>query len=224
MSLFKPREEVRQSRKPQQHSTHRSPGNPDLVRFASLHYGDPAVKHPRIFPVVFLAAFVIVAGFLTPLASAQDAPDEITFRINAYSCEKDPGDISPVADNIPDYCDPAAGVAFDVALEDGTSVGACTTAADGMCMLQAPNEATVVVTQDTSTAPVGTTPRENPVTTKVVTEFAGAIFVNLPETTELPDTGVGPLEHTAGMSLFAIVLCAALMSGSAAVLVRRRIR
>jgi hypothetical protein len=170
----------------------------------------------------FVLAAFLLASFAAPMASAQDAPEEITFRISAYTCDQDPGDISPVADNIPDYCSPAGGVAFDVALEDGTLVGSCTTGADGMCMLQAPNEATVIVTQDTTTAPAGTAPRENPITTQVVTEFAGAVFVNLPAPTELPDTGTGAADENPDFGLVAATLGATLLCGAAVIMIRRR--
>jgi hypothetical protein len=169
-----------------------------------------------------LTALLVVASFAAPMASAQDAPAEITFRINKYTCDRDPGDVSPIADNIPDYCSPTAGVAFEVALEDGTVVGSCTTDASGLCSLQAPNEATVIVTEDTASSPAGTVPRENPITTQVVTEFAGAVFINLPETTELPDTGSGPSENASGTGLFAAALGGSLLCGATAIMVRRR--
>jgi hypothetical protein len=172
--------------------------------------------------VSLLAALLILAGFAAPMATAQDAPAEITFRISKYTCDRDPGNVSPIADNIPDYCSPTAGVAFEVALEDGTVVGSCTTDATGMCSLQAPNEATVVVTEDTATSPAGTVPRDNPITTQVVTEFAGAVFINLPETTGLPDTGTGAAVDASEAGLLAATVGAALLCGSAAILIRRR--
>jgi hypothetical protein len=48
-----------------------------------------------------------------------------------------------------------------------------------MCIVSVPNEATVVVTEDVSTVTEGYAPRENPITTQAVTEFAGAVFVNI---------------------------------------------
>lgn len=131
-------------------------------------------------------------------ASAQDVPAEIDFTIASFTCTSDPGQVSMAAGNIPDTCTPDVGAVASVALQDGTDVGSCTTDASGICKLQAPNEGTVVVTLDTSTIGAGTAPRENPVTTQVVTEFAGALFINLPAApaptvppTDLPDTGSG---------------------------------
>ena len=175
-------------------------------------------------------------------------PTDITFRINKYTCDQDPGNISPNADNIPDYCTPTAGVMFQVTAEDGTSIGSCTTDDTGLCSLQAPNEATVIVTEDTTTAPAGTVPRENPITAQVVTEFAGAVFVNLPAPTEvtptpvapeptavpaeptvtpapptgLPSTGSGPENTASGNGLMMAALGTTLLCGSIAVVIRRR--
>ena len=147
----------------------------------------------RTRALLVLAAVTALFGFaaLAPPAAAQDAPATITFRISKYSCPTDPGRVSPAVGNIPEECDPVGGVTFTVALEDGTVVGTCTTDATGLCQLQAPNEATVVVTEDVSTVPAGYRPRENPITTRVVTEFAGALFINLPQVTTPPKTGVG---------------------------------
>lgn len=107
-------------------------------------------------------------------------PEQITFRISKYTCPEDPGNVSVAAGNIPASCAPTAGVGFSVAAQDGTQIGTCTTDGTGVCSLQVPNEATVTVTEDTTTAPAGYAPRENPITTQAVTEFAGALFINLP--------------------------------------------
>ncbi len=110
------------------------------------------------------------------------------------------------AGNIPDDCVPTSGVAFAVTAADGSAVGSCSTDDTGLCIVRVPNEAIVTVTEDTTTSPAGTAPRENPITTQAVTEFAGALFINLPtggETptqvpaepttpVELPNTGAGP--------------------------------
>lgn len=108
--------------------------------------------------------------------------------------------------------------------EDGTFTGSCTTDDTGLCSLMVPNEATVTVTEDTTTAPAGTVPRENPITTQAVTEFAGALFINLPadEPTELPDTGAGVGADESSTALITSTLVATMLTGSAAVLIRRR--
>ena len=142
--------------------------------------------------------FVIVPLLFVSGASAQDAPAEIDFTVGSFSCTSDPGQVSLAAGNIPDTCTPDVGAVANVALQDGTAVGSCTTDATGICKLQAPNEANVVVTLDTSTLAGSVAPRENPISTQVVTEFAGALFINLPSTpaptevpTGLPNTGAG---------------------------------
>lgn len=146
-----------------------------------------AVRTPQLFVTAVIALLLALSSTLAS-AVAQDAPAEIDFRINKIDCPSDPGQVSPAAGNFPpEGCTAASGVSFTVALEDGTEVASCTTDADGMCIVSAPNEATVVVTEDVSTATEGYAPRENPITTRVVTEFAGAVFVNILQTP--PDEG-----------------------------------
>lgn len=177
--------------------------------------------------ILLLSSLLLVASYASPAVSAQDVPEEITFRISKYTCARDPGNVSTAAGNIPDYCEPTAGVSFTVESEDGAFTGSCTTDDSGLCSLMVPNEATVTVTEDTTTAPAGTVPRENPITTQAVTEFAGALFINLPapgddEPTELPDTGAGVTVAESSTALIVSALAATMLSGSAAVLIRRR--
>ena len=85
----------------------------------------------------------------------------------------------------------------------------------------------MTVTEDTTTAPAGTTPRQNPITTQAVTEFAGALFINMPapggdEPADLPATGVGVAAAERDESLIVSALAATMLSGSAALLIRRR--
>lgn len=155
-------------------------------------------RHQLRIVRVFALIAIALASLGMAATSAQDVPTEIDFTIASFTCTSDPGQVSMAAGNIPDTCTPDVGAVASVALQDGTAVGSCTTDASGICKLQAPNEATVVVTLDAATLASGATPRENPVTTQVVTEFAGAIFINLPAApaptavpAELPDTGVG---------------------------------
>jgi hypothetical protein len=167
--------------------------------------------------VIFVGLF-IVPGFMSTAVFAQE---EITFRIAKFTCADDPGNVSLAAGNIPDDCDPTAGVAFEVTGEDGSVIGSCTTDATGLCSLSVPNEATVTVTEDETTGPMGFAPRENPITTQAVTEFAGALFINLPVVNGLPDTGAGGTGPVSD-SLLVGALMATVLCGSLAVVIRRR--
>lgn len=179
-------------------------------------------RHHLSITRFFALVCIVVASLTFGAASAQDAPTEISFTVASFSCDSDPGQVSLAAGNIPDSCTPDAGAVAEVALEDGTAVGTCTTDASGLCKLQAPNEATVVVTLDESTVASGNTPRENPITTQVITEFASALFINVPATpappvtpetpTELPDTGSGVVQES---SRFWIVAASFVVIGSA---------
>ncbi len=131
---------------------------------------------PRL--TLFVTCLLLVAGFASP-AVAQDGSTDISFTVSAYTCEQDPGTVSVAAGNIPGDCVPTAGVSFTVATDDGSFSDVCTTDDSGNCSVMVPNEAMVTVTEDTSTAPANTAPRENPITTEAVTEFAGALFINL---------------------------------------------
>lgn len=180
------------------------------------------MNRPRL-PIARFVAFVCIVLPLLAIshASAQDVPAEIDFTIASFTCTADPGQVSMAAGNIPDSCTPDIGATAIVALQDGTAVGSCATDASGICKIQAPNEGTVVVTLDTTTLAGAVTPRENPVTTQVVTEFAGALFINLPSVpaptavpSELPDTGSGPATDSSqvwrvGFSLVALTFAAA---------------
>lgn len=189
--------------------------------------------------VTLIAVLAVAFSGSVALARAQDAPEEIDFRINKIDCPSDPGQVSPAAGNFPpEGCTAASGVSFTVALEDGTEVATCTTDDSGMCIVSAPNEATVVVTEDVSTATDGYAPRENPITTQVVTEFAGAVFVNVLETpadtgddggtgtdggsATLPDTGTGAATGV-GSSIPLYGMLAFLAMAAGAVALRRRL-
>ena len=189
---------------------------------------------------VALALGVVVAP--GSAAAQNEAPEEIDFLIYAVNCETDPGVVSPAQGELPADCAGEVGVTATVELTDGTEVATCTTDADGFCTVQAPNEAEVVVTVDETTVLAGYAPRENPITTQVVTEFAGATFVNLPVadddgeddgtggdtggTTTLPNTGAGPLEPGGGVldgaGLMLLVVAAGLVASGGFLLARRR--
>lgn len=188
-------------------------------------------RHHLSITRLFVLVCIVVASLAAGAASAQEAPTEIGFTVASFSCDSDPGQVSLAAGNIPDSCAPDAGAFAQVTLEDGTTVGTCTTDASGLCTLQAPIEATVVVTLDESTVASGNTPRENPITTQVITEFASALFINVPaapapvETpvppTQLPDTGSGVVQ---GSSRFWIVSASLLLTGTATAAVGCRLQ
>jgi hypothetical protein len=172
-------------------------------------------------PVVAVAFGLVLLATLVGI-SPVGAQEQIDFTIGKFTCPTDPGNVSLAAGNIPDECDPSAGVAFTVAMTDGTEIGSCTTDSSGICKVQVPNEATVTATEDVSTAPAGYAPRENPITTQAVTEFAGALFINLP-TTQPPVVGVGTTAARAGNdSTLALSIFLSLVLASMAVLWRRR--
>jgi hypothetical protein len=160
---------------------------------------------------VLLAMAVVftILGFQSGLRPAGAQDQMIDFTIGKFTCPTDPGSVSLAAGNIPDECDPTAGVSFNVAMDDGTEIGSCTTDASGICKVQVPNEAMVTATEDTSTAPAGFAPRENPISTQAVTEFAGALFINLP-VTQPPVVGVGTTAGGPGSSDSILVLTATL--------------
>ena len=183
-------------------------------------------RHSRIARLVALLS-VVLPLLMVSTTSAQDVPTEIDFTIASFTCTSDPGQVSMAAGNIPDSCTPDVGAVASVALEDGTAVGSCTTDASGICKLPAPNEATVVVTLDTTTIGGGAAPRENPITTQVVTEFAGALFINLPAApaptqvpNQLPDTGAGPASGSSQLWLYGATIVT-LVSAAAALGIRR---
>ncbi|MBA2277379.1 MAG: hypothetical protein H0W06_06405 [Chloroflexia bacterium] len=151
-----------------------------------------------------LAVFLTFGATLTPAVVAQE---EIDFRILKLDCTSEPADDVPLTEQVPDACEPAEGASFAIEDEAGNALGSCTTDADGRCMVSVPNEATVTVTEDEPTGTDGFAPRENPITTQAVTEFAGAVFVNLPEPPALPDTGTGTAATTERPPVWAALLC-----------------
>lgn len=148
----------------------------------------------------------------------------------ALLCDDDPGDLyalgGAILESPPAGCAAAGGIAATLMTEDGSQVGACTTAA-GTCAVDVPREATVTAMAGPTTVPPGYTLRENPV--EVRTETTGiryhrAIFVGLPSgqsgddddsdnatggATTLPSTGTGVTASGAwlgGSSLVAALL------------------
>lgn len=182
------------------------------------------IPHPGLNRIVsLLLAIAIAALALAAFSSGASAQEpDITFRILKLNCEEDPGQIP---DGVtPEGCTPAEGVAFSILVEGETEPLTCTTNADGRCEVQVESESFVTVTEDTATASEGFTPRENPIETQAVTEFAGAIFVNVQDTTELPDTGSGAAidaAHQGAAVTLAVLATVLAMSGVA---VQRSVR
>ncbi|HET7036368.1 MAG TPA: hypothetical protein VFI42_11865 [Thermomicrobiaceae bacterium] len=135
--------------------------------------------------VVVLAAALVLFMAL----AAQAAAANIDFRVAAFNCMSDPGPLSLAKGAIPSDCTPATGVAFTVSDTSGAPLANCTTNASGLCILSLTEGSTVVVAEDPATAPEGFVPRENPISTPVETEFASAVFVNLPAAQIAPQTG-----------------------------------
>lgn len=178
-------------------------------------------------PVLLLAITLAFAALAmgAPSAAAGQTQPLITFRILVITCDADPGTF-PDGD-IPTGCTPVEGGAFSIAIAGGETL-TCTSNADGRCQVEVPSESQVTVTEDTTTIPAGFTPRENPIDTQAVTEFAGAVFVNVanaPEpaateqpTTQLPDTGAGsPPSANVWFAFIAFVI----LSGITAITSRR---
>jgi hypothetical protein len=156
-----------------------------------------------------LIAIAIVVAFLGTHRPAAVKEPLIDFTIGKFTCPTDPGNVSLAAGNIPDECTPTSGILFTVAQDDGTEIGSCTTSDSGICKVKVPNEAMVTVTEDTSTLAAGFAPRENPIATQAVTEFAGALFINLPST-QPPVVGAGTTAERHGGSDTILVLTALL--------------
>ena len=83
---------------------------------------------------------------------------------------------------LPDDCEMQAGARVTVKLtEENRVLGSCLTPASGVCQVMTPSNVRVTVTLSLGSRPAGYVPRDNPVTTVVFTEFAGAVFVLLPD-------------------------------------------
>ena len=193
----------------------------------------PARTH-RV-PVLLLAITLALAALAmgAPSAAAGQTQPLITFRILVISCDADPGTFPE--GEIPTGCTPVEGAAFSIAIAGGETLS-CTSNADGRCQVEVPSESQVTVTEDTTTIPAGFTPRENPIDTQAVSEFAGAVFVNVadapaPEstaaptaastdqpTTQLPDTGTG---SPSSVSPWFALVTLAILAGMAATTGRR---
>jgi len=182
------------------------------------------IRHPGFGrTLVMLLALAIVALAMATFSSGATAQEpDIDFRILKLDCEEDPGDIP---DGLtPEGCAPGEGVEFSILVEGETEPLTCTTDADGRCMVQVESESFVTVTEDEATATEGFVPRENPIETQAVTEFAGAIFVNVQEDeppTELPDTGSGSAAQAVTQGAAGILMVVATMLALGGTLVRR---
>lgn len=152
-------------------------------------------------------ALVVIALFT---ATAASAAAQLEFRVIKVACPGLPSFEPSTGRGIPPECTPAAGVSFTIQDTAGTILATCTTNEQGICVVSLPEGITVVVTEDVSTAPPGTVPLRNPITTQVLTEFAGAGFVNLPRSIA-PSTG----RPRQGTGAIALVVVAALGGGLA---------
>lgn len=158
-------------------------------------------------PAVRLLAVccVVLALVITLLsATARSAAAQLEFRVIKVACPGVPSFEPSTGRGIPPECTPAAGVSFTIQDTTGTVLATCTTNAQGLCVVTLPEGITVVVTEDVSTAPPGTVPLRNPITTQVLTEFAGAGFVNLPRSVA-PATG-RPWQGPGGIALVVTAL------------------
>jgi hypothetical protein len=127
----------------------------------------------------------------------------LDFRIAAFNCPDDPGNVSMAAGNIPDACEPAAGAFFTVTDLGGIWQAECTAGDDGLCTVQLPDGLAVLVSEDESSIAAGYVPRDNPIATEVRTEFAGALFINLPSAQPADMTlVVNPTTGTGGVTVF----------------------
>ncbi len=173
--------------------------------------------------LLVVALALAVAGFVTLQGTAAAQPEEIPFSIFKVNCEEDPGeDIPPIIEQIPEGCEAAEGVDFTVFDTEGNEIASCTTDEGGLCIVQVPNGAEVVVEEDEATGEQGYSPLENPIETTAITEFAGAQFINVrDDVPKLPDTGTGDgaVRLSTGMVGMFAVLATLLALGGA--LVRR---
>lgn len=171
----------------------------------------------------------------SPPAQAQEEPAEHEFVIRVYLCERVPVSVGIAMASDPDGCVRLDGVEIQVAALDGQPIATCTTGQIrptwGDCVVLAPYDTQVVVTQDSTTLPAGYQPRQNPIVTRNYTEYASAIFVNLPvvETNAtpvppitLPNTGTGPSPKLPLPQ--AIVMVALLAATTLAIAAGRRVR
>jgi hypothetical protein len=107
-------------------------------------------------------------------------PDRYSLPVLAVQCERDPGGIGIAMGGLPEGCRGLPGVAVAITLLDGTPVGSCTTGERGGCRIVTPASIVVRAKEDPATLPDGYRPKRNPVDALVATEYAAAIFVNLP--------------------------------------------
>jgi hypothetical protein len=190
--------------------------------------GTQTPLRPARIVSLLIAVLAILALATNASAGAVQEPPDITFRILKLDCEEDPGQ---VPDGLtPEGCTPAEGVDFTIEVEGEEEALTCTTDAEGRCQVQVPSEANVTVTEDETTATEGFTPRENPIETQAVTEFAGAIFVNVaddepPATetppTDLPDTGAGTTASSPGAGAMGALAAVAALFVIAGTILRR---
>lgn len=158
--------------------------------------GDPiSIFELPVTPGATIDCFI----YLVPAGGEEPVDDLLDVSIFVLTCDIDPGVTSPAQGNFPpETCGLTPGAFLTIESTDGTYFETCSTDDEGLCIASAPNEAELVITLDESTIPPAYAPRENPITTLAVTEFAGAVFVNLPiaeptEIAEVPEPAATPL-------------------------------
>jgi hypothetical protein len=129
--------------------------------------------------MVVTAVVVLCLGALADSSVRAEAAS-LDFTILALTCQTDPGPVGLAQGGFPEDCARGQGVGFEILdRESGALVAICSTGADGTCTVPLPEGALVTVYENVATVPTGSWPRENPVRTQVMTEFAGAAFVNI---------------------------------------------
>lgn len=129
--------------------------------------------------LVALVPLLLITGQATTAGGAQF---DGGFPIYGLVCDRDPGVTSPAQGSFPpEGCEGRTGIEMVVETADAQPIGSCTTDEDGLCVVDVPFDALVIVREKIDTIPEGYAPRANPILTWNYTEFAGAEFINVPE-------------------------------------------
>jgi hypothetical protein len=118
----------------------------------------------RTFHMVISAFFVLASvAWLAPgTGAAQPSPTSWGLTVSVNLCDENPIVVGEAAN-----CEPAAGIVVDVSYSDGSYIGSCTTELTdtpygtqmSYCAVEGvPLNATLVITQDSSTIPDGYSP------------------------------------------------------------------
>lgn len=157
----------------------------------------PAGYVPRENPVESFIGVPEAEAVVINLPADQPPSETIGLIIDKVNCPS-AADFEAGREN----CELGVGVTFEVTTAEGEVLGTCTTEAMTIqteevaaCIVLVPRGATVVVTEDLSTAPTGYAPMENPQTVTVRGDYPTppdytprAVFVNLLVVGEEPPT------------------------------------